>query len=183
MRCYHAVYSKAHNRYHILLDEVSETHVNAGELVPTLEYGLALAEALTVLHARWWGAERLSEAGISVHSASRIQNFVDISAPGVGHILGRFSSELKPHWQAILHEFYPKHPPALIKRRRDLNGFTIIHGDTGCHNILVPRHGDRPIYIIDRQPFNWCLTNWLGVYDLAMPSCSIGKLKLAGSTK
>jgi len=30
-----------------------------------------------------------------------------------------------------------------------------------------PRHGDRPIYIIDRQPFNWSLTTWLGAYDLA----------------
>ncbi len=25
----------------------------------------------------------------------------------------------------------------------------------------------RPIYIIDRQPFDWSLTTWLGVYDLA----------------
>ena len=30
----------------------------------------------------------------------------------------------------------------------------------------LPR-GDRPIYLIDRQPFNWSLTTWLGVYDLA----------------
>ena len=25
----------------------------------------------------------------------------------------------------------------------------------------------RQIYIIDRQPFDWSLTTWLGVYDLA----------------
>jgi hypothetical protein len=31
---------------------------------------------------------------------------------------------------------------------------------------LVPRIGDRPIYIIDRQPFDWALTTWLGVFDL-----------------
>ena len=31
----------------------------------------------------------------------------------------------------------------------------------------MPRRGDRPIYIIDRQPFNWSLTTWLGAYDLA----------------
>ena len=43
----------------------------------------------------------------------------------------------------------------------------LIHGDIGHHNILVPRRGDRPIYLIDRQPFNWSLTTWLGVYDLA----------------
>jgi hypothetical protein len=32
----------------------------------------------------------------------------------------------------------------------------------GASNILVPRQGDRPIYLIDRQPFNWSLTAWLG---------------------
>jgi hypothetical protein len=102
-----------------------------------------------------------------MHSASHIQNFVDIAEPGVEHIIRQFSSELKPHWQDALHEIYAKHPQAIIQRARDLNGFTIIHGDVGCSNILVPRHADRPIYIIDRQPFNWSLTTWLGVYDLA----------------
>ena len=47
------------------------------------------------------------------------------------------------------------------------NGFTLIHCDVGNNNILVPRDGDRPIYIIDRQPFDWSLTTWLGVYNLA----------------
>jgi len=54
-----------------------------------------------------------------------------------------------------------------MARNQEANGFTLIHGDVGEKNILVPRHGDRPIYIIDRQPFNWSLTTWLGVYDLA----------------
>jgi len=31
----------------------------------------------------------------------------------------------------------------------------------------VPRAGDRPIYLIDRQPLDWSLTTWLGAYDLA----------------
>ena len=42
-----------------------------------------------------------------------------------------------------------------------------MHGDVGEQNILVPRQGDRPLYLIDRQPFNWSLTTWLGAYDLA----------------
>jgi thiamine kinase-like enzyme len=55
----------------------------------------------------------------------------------------------------------------MIARAQEANGFTIIHGDVGYGNILVPRTGDRPLYIIDRQPFDWSLTTWLGVYDLA----------------
>jgi hypothetical protein len=128
---------------------------------------LALAEGLAAMHARWWGAQRLSEAGATLHSARHIRRFVDIAEPGAGHILSRFSAELEPHWPEAIRLLYAKHPQAIIERTRDDNGFTLIHGDVGHTNILVPRDGDRPIYIIDRQPFDWSLTTWLGVYDLA----------------
>jgi hypothetical protein len=167
LRCYDARYSEELRRYHVLLDDVSETHVNASERQPSLAYGLALAEGLAALHARWWGGERLAEAGAPMHSAGHIQNFVAIAEPGVDHILGRFSSELQPHWPGAMRELFARHPQAMIERTSDPNGFTLIHGDAGEHNILVPRQGDRPVYIIDRQPFDWSLTTWLGAYDLA----------------
>jgi hypothetical protein len=167
LRCYSGSYSKELNRYHILLDDVSETHVEAAEKEPTLEYGTALAEGLAVLHAHWWGPRRLAEAGAPIHDESHVRRFVDIAQPGVAHILERFAHELKPHWHETLNELYAHHPNAMIERSTDLNGLTLIHGDVGSANILVPRHGSTPIYIIDRQPFNWSLTTWLGVYDLA----------------
>ena len=167
VRCYDAVFSKELQRYHVLLDDLSETHIVAAEKVPTLEYGLALAEGLAVMHAHWWGALRLAEAGAMRHSDRHIRRFVDISESGVGNILNRFSTDLEPHWSDALGTMYARHPQAIMARNRDENGFTLIHGDVGQNNILVPRHGDRPIYIIDRQPFNWSLTTWLGVYDLA----------------
>ncbi len=167
IRCYDAAYSEEKRRYHLLLDDVSETHIEAAQKKPTLEYGLALAEGLAVLHARWWGAPGLAEAKAPMHTAAHIRRFVDIAEPGVGHILGRFSAELAPHWPGVLQTFYARHPRAMIARARDANGFTLIHGDAGHNNILVPRDADRPIYIIDRQPFDWSLTTWLGAYDLA----------------
>jgi len=167
LRCYDGAYSEALKRYHLLLEDVSATHVPADEKAPSLDYGLALADGLAVLHARWWGAARLVQAGAPVHSASHIQRFVDIAQPGLAHILARFTNDLKPHWPDRMDEFFERHPQAIIQRAGDLNGFTVIHGDAGCYNILVPREGDRPIYVIDRQPFNWSLTTWLGAYDLA----------------
>jgi hypothetical protein len=167
LRCYDAAYSEELKQDHLLLDDVSETHSEVAEKAPTLDYGLALAEGLAVLHARWWGAQRLAEVGAPIHSARHIQRFVAIAQPGVGHILNQLSAELEPHWPAAIHALYAQHPPALIKRSQDDHGFTLIHGDVGHNNILVPRVGDRPLYIIDRQPFNWSLTTWLGVYDLA----------------
>ena len=167
IHCYDAVYSEEKRRYHLLLDDLSETHVEASEKAPTLEYGLALAEGLAALHAHWWGARRLAEAGAPIHSAEHIRRFVDIAQPGAAHILNQFSTALEPHWPELVHTLYAQHPQAMIARTQDDSGFTLIHGDVGHNNILVPRHGDRPIYLIDRQPFDWSLTTWLGVYDLA----------------
>ncbi len=166
LRCYDAAWSPALQRYHVLLEDVSETHVNASEKQPTLVYGLALAEGLAALHARWWGGERLAEAGAPIHDAGHIRRFAAIAQPGVDHILRRFSSELQPHWPDVMRELFARHPQAMIERTSDPDGFTLIHGDTGEQNILMPRQGERPLYIIDRQPFDWCLTTWLGVYDL-----------------
>ncbi len=167
IRCYDGAFSEEKLNYHILLDDVSATHIEAAEKEPTLEYGLVLAEGLAALHGRWWGAERLAEAKAPIHSPEHIQRFVSIAEPGVGHILNRFSADLDAHWPELLRELYDKHPQAIIKRSQEPNGFTLIHGDVGHNNVLVPRVGEKPIYIIDRQPFNWSLTTWLGVYDLA----------------
>lgn len=167
LRCYSGVFSPTLQRYHLLLDDVTETHEEASGREPTLAYGLALADGLAALHARWWGGRRLAEAGAPIHSADHIQRFVDIAAPGVGHIMGRFAEELAPYRPETMTELFARHPQALIARTGDDDGFTLIHGDVGEYNVLVPRVGDRPVYIIDRQPFDWSLTTWLGVYDLA----------------
>ena len=164
--CYDAAYSEALQRYHILLADVSATHTDAAEKEPTLAYGLALAEGLAAMHGRWWG-RRVIEAGEKIHDAQHIQQFVDIAEPGMRNILNHVARKLKPHWPAAMKTLFANHPQAIIDRTQNDNGFTIIHGDVGEYNIMVPREGDTPIYLIDRQPFNWSLTVWLGAFDLA----------------
>jgi hypothetical protein len=79
VRCYDAAFSAEQQRYHVLLDDLSETHVEAEKNAPTLEYGLVLAEGLAVLHARWWGAQRFAEVGATMHSARHLRRFVGIA--------------------------------------------------------------------------------------------------------
>ena len=130
-------------RYHLLLEDVSQTHVEAADKPPTLAYGLALAEGLAALHARWWGAGRLAQANAPIHDADHIRRFVAIAEPGAGHIVARFAADLQPHWPALLRELFERHPQALIARTQDADGFTLIHGDVGHRNVLVPREGQR----------------------------------------
>jgi hypothetical protein len=167
LRCYDGRFSPTLQRYHLLLEDVSASHTIACDKPPTLAYGLALAEALAILHAHWWGAARLAEAHAPLHDANHIRRFVAIAKPGAGHIVGQLAGELQPHWPAAIGDLFARHPQAMIRRSQEANGFTIIHGDAGCYNIMVPREGERPLYLIDRQPFDWSLTTWLGVYDLA----------------
>jgi hypothetical protein len=167
LRCYDGRFSPTRQRYHLLLEDVAPTHVIACDRPPTLDYGLALAEAFAALHVRWWGADRLATAGAPIHDAAHIRRFVAIAEPGAGHIIRDLSGELAPHWPAAIRDIFARHPEAMIMRGHDLNGFTLIHGDAGCYNIMVPRDGWRPLYLIDRQPFDWSLTTWLGAYDLA----------------
>lgn len=167
LRCYDAAFSAEAQRYHILMDDISATHVEAATKTPTLGYGLALAEALARLHAHWWGVDRLTAGGESIHSAAQINRFVEIARPGADHILANCVDQLAPHWPQAIRDLFEWHPQAMVERTADGNGFTLIHGDVNAGNVFVPLEGDRPLYIVDRQPFDWSLTTWLGVYDLA----------------
>lgn len=167
IRCYDGAYSEALRRYHLLLDDLSATHVTAREKAPTLAYGLALAEGLASLHAHWWGGSRLAQAGMPVHNAAHIRRFVAIAEPGANNLIEQLPAALESDWPAVITDLFARHPQALLARTQDVNGFTLIHGDVNNSNILAPREGDRPIYLIDRQPFDWSLTTWLGAYDLA----------------
>lgn len=165
--CFSAVFSEEFHRYHLLLEDLSETHCEAALKSPTLAYGLALSEGLAVLHAHRWGVEQFSKVGAHLPAARQIHRFVEISRAGAESLLRCLPSPMEPGRLAAIHSIFAKLPAAMLNRLKDERGFTLVHGDTGQKNILVPRVGDRPVYIIDRQPFDWALTTWLGVYDLA----------------
>jgi hypothetical protein len=166
VHCHDAVYSEAERSYHLLLDDVSATHREATGRRPTLQCALALADGLAAMHARWWGAARLAAAGQPIPDAAHVHRFVEIAAPGVPHVLDHCRGDLAGHWPDLVQHLFARHPAALVARTLRSAGFTIIHGDAGSANVLVPHRGDSPIYLIDRQPFDWSLTTWLGVYDL-----------------
>jgi hypothetical protein len=151
VRCYGTAYDEVLHHYYVLLDDLSDTHQPASTVGVnvTVEYGLALVEGLAAMHAHWWGAERLNRINEPIH------------------ILDCCRGELKAHWPRAMHDIYSRHPAALIERARDDDGFTLIHGDANPTNIFVPLKGVRPLYILDRQPFDWSLTSWLAAYDLA----------------
>ena len=165
--CYDAQYSADPRRYHILLDDLSATHHNTWNTVPTLAYGYAVADALAALHAHWWGADRLARAGTMIPGEREIRRYIDHVQPGLAPILASVHGEIDESWPATLDAIFQHHPVKMIERTGDRTGFTIVHGDVNPGNILSPRDGQGMTYLIDRQPFEWSLTTWLAVSDLA----------------
>ena len=165
-RCYDAQYSSEPRAYHILMADLSATHTSTRELPPTLERGRAVAEALAALHAHRWGPERLRAVG-GVPGRPEIERYLAHVRQGLAPLLETLGDALDRRWHDALLDIFTHHPEQMVARARDPTGFTLVHGDVNPGNILAPHDGAGPVYLVDRQPFEWSLTTWLGASDLA----------------
>ena len=168
-RCYDARYAAERGAYHLLLADLSETHRNNWEAPPTAAYGRAAADALAALHAHRWGPARLAAVGAALSGLAQIDRYLGHIRPGLEPMLDAARGEIEPGWGDVLRRVVERHPAAMRERTRDPEGFTLVHGDVNPGNVLSPVAGPAagPTYLIDRQPFDWSLTVWLGVADVA----------------
>lgn len=166
-RCYDAQFDETIPAYHLLMDDVSATHRNGWEREATLEDALALAEAVAALHAPYWHVEQRATLGLAEDSGEQFERYLAHTLPGLKPLIDHTQNDISNDDRATLRVVFERHPAAVRERLRDLNGFTLIHGDLNPGNILRPIEGGRPVFLIDRQPFDWSLTTWPGVSDLA----------------
>jgi thiamine kinase-like enzyme len=97
-----------------------------------------------------------------------IGRYVAHNRQGLQPLFDALGDTLSPEWRQILSDVFAYHPAALLTRAQNSLGFTIVHGDVNPGNILAsPIEVSGRIYLIDRQPFDWSLTSWLGAADLA----------------
>lgn len=165
--CYDAAYDDNPRRYHLLVEDLSPTHRMQFEVPPTLSYGAALARSLAALHAHHWGAAGLNAIGAALPDEAFIMQYVDVARRGFDAMLAATMNDLTDAQRDQLRDVFAHHPRAMVERTKNPNGFTLVHGDTNPGNILAPIEGDGRVYLIDRQPFDWSLTVWLGAHDLA----------------
>jgi hypothetical protein len=166
-RCYDARYSVEPRAYHLLMEDLSDTHRSNFQVSPTEAYGRAVADALAALHAYRWATGPPRGAELDIPGAAEIERRLAAIWPGREPMLECAAGEIDTAWSTALFEIFANHPPRMLERTRRPEGFTGVHGDLNPGNILSPINGDRPVYLIDRQPFDWSLTTWLGVSDLS----------------
>ena len=181
--CYDARYSRDLGAYHILMADLTATHqttwhatgaqehamVVAGNwhVTPAIDHALTLAGALATLHAYRWGVARWPGTAGVIPSEATLTRYIDHISEGLEPMLGDIVGAVPDAWEATLRAIFRSHPRLMAERSRNPEGFTLVHGDVNPGNVLSPDAPGGETYLIDRQPFEWSLTTWLGASDLA----------------
>lgn len=180
VRCFDAVYDANSGKSHLLLDDLSDTHVvpvaRDAQLdfttnLPTAAHLHRAIDALARFHAYWWEKPQLgtSFAPISWRSGSEADFTTEVTQRGqaLEHLLSQESSWLSPSIKHLYETIHPQlmqlwrtHRQTRMATRANL---TIAHGDAYLANFLCPRAGQAgTAYIIDWQ----CPEAYAGATDL-----------------
>jgi hypothetical protein len=171
VRCYDARYQEHPRAYHVLLDDLSATHTDCRDLDVTAEFVGTLADSVAALHAHRRTVQQLEAIGASLPRAASIERYLAHIRRGLEPLLTIGGADVRLHWRPLLQEIFAYHPALMAARCTDPNGLCLVHGDINPTNILAPLAWPGRVYLIDRQPFDWSLTVWLGVSDLAYLMC------------
>jgi len=150
-RCFEAVCDPDPKTWHLLLEDLGESHVVVNEwpLPPTVEQCERIVETYARFHGFWWNHARLGASiGTWLDDGQLEASLREI--PGqlarVADRLGdRFSSERRR-----LYERFIASAPRLLARYRTHRDLTVVSGDAHVWNLLYPREPDRrDIRLID----------------------------------
>lgn len=151
-RCYDAVFDEALGRFHLLLEDLSETHhvLTQWPLPPTVEQCQHIVETYARFHAAWWDDPRLGNGiGTPVDPDRYVAHFTEAFARFADFLGDRLSKERRERYERVLAA-----SARLAGRRLTGKNVTLAHGDAHIWNLLYPREGTGgTIRLIDWE--NW----------------------------
>lgn len=163
-RCYAAHAAPNDGPYAILMEDLSSTHEKG--ISPNFQYGLTVGSALGRLHAFGWGEAGIHKLHGRIPDKPELDRYIGHIRKGLDQLLEETRTDIPDSWRKAILDIFEHHPGKMLERTKDLTGFTIVHGDVNPGNILYPINEGK-VYFLDRQPFDWSLTTWLGVSDLS----------------
>jgi thiamine kinase-like enzyme len=138
-RCYDAVFDDATGRFHVLLEDLSETHcvLTTWPLPPDFEACERIVDAWARFHAGWWRDPRLGNGIGETFNADAYAAFVAREFPRfVGSLGDRLSRERRERCERMVAA------AARIAIQQWADGsLTLIHGDAHVWNVLCPKEG------------------------------------------
>jgi hypothetical protein len=160
-RCFEAVSEPDSNDWHLLLEDLTDTHViaTAWPLPPTMQDCKRIIAARARFHAHWWDDPRL---GTSIGTwlpadDSQLQRLAAEFARFVDRVGDRLPTERRQLFEQLIEA-----GPHLNQRYHSHRNLTILHGDSHVWNVFLPKTGD------DVRIFDWdCWRIDVGTDDLA----------------
>jgi len=148
--CYDAAVDEGSARFHVLLEDLSESHAVASvSSPPDGERCLLMMECFADFHAYWWNHPDLERFGglPADDEPLRYVRSVQATLPGFLDAVGnRLPSEVRRLYEQFARDFGPAYA-SLFSRQR----MTVIHGDAHPYNVLLPRQSGGPGRIVDWQ--------------------------------
>jgi hypothetical protein len=142
-RCFDADWNAETNRWHLLLEDLTATHMIATTwpLPPAVEQCESIVESLARMQAEWWDHPGLGGSmGTWLDTAALDGIRQDFS----GH-LARFFDRLGDRLSAERRRLYERlleASPRLRQRYLSRRNVTIVHGDAHVWNCLLPRDAE-----------------------------------------
>ena len=141
-RCFEAVWDKDTKAWHLLLEDLTDSHVIATTwpLPPTMEQCENIVHARARLHAEWWDDSRLGASVGAWLDADAMDRQLKQFAEQFARFTDRIGDSL-PRERRNLYERLLDAAPCLLARYHSHRNVTIIQGDAHVWNCFLPRDG------------------------------------------
>ena len=151
LRCFEAVHSPQTNSWHLLLEDVTDSHRTATEwpLPPTEPQCRMIVGVLARFHAAWWDATRGGVSVVAPPDPAFLRDVYQRLERFWANLSDRLGDRLSPDRRAIYERFLTAPPHfARMATRKNLS---IVHGDAHVWNVFLPNDGSEN----DLRLFDW----------------------------
>ncbi len=165
LRHYDAGYSPETGRGHLLLEDLSATHLASACGLPASETQCEGAvDALALFHAFWWENRRLGDDLGTRYSESVLADLLARGQEGLAAWLDYMGDRVSPGRRATFERICGAWPDWRVQRLLAGRGITLVNHDAHATNFLYPRQPERDrVRIVDWR--NWRVDT--GTDDLA----------------
>ena len=159
--------------YALLLADLTTGFSDNKHIEPSDAHAASLGRALGKLHAHRWGRDADPEGPHDLNADfDRCLAHVSL---GLAPVLDALGDTIDAGGRKRLQRVFEADVGRLRARALQGAGLTLVHGDPNPTNVLTPptpddRGNRQPLFLIDRQPFDWSLRLWLGASDLVLAS-------------
>jgi hypothetical protein len=157
LQCYHTELDKETGSFHILLQDIGDTHemITEWPVPPKLPDCYHAIESLACLHAYFWDHPELDMLHkCQPHPQPDHNVIIQTTKQFLDYLDDRISTERRHLYEKIVYALPNIFAKRIAERPAGKPGLTLTHGDAHFWNFMFPKNRNKePIYLIDWQSF------------------------------